>query len=500
MAAVDVVIVGAGAAGCVLAARLSEDPARRVLLLEAGPDYPEPDLLPEDLASGWAPAFSHDWGFTAEPNAGGTRLALTRARVVGGCSQTNATLALRGSPADYDAWGNGWSWEEVLPYFRRLESDLDFGDQAWHGHDGPLPIRRYGPEELTPWQAAGLDVLLVRRHARVADHNRPGATGAGPVPVNTIDGRRISVASAYLASARSRPNLELRPDTMASRIVMRGERAVGVEVDGSVVDADTVVLCAGAFGSPTMLLRSGIGDPAQLREHGIHPVIELAGVGENLADHPLWFVEVPLAPPAAAGPRHQVIATWRSSIADGPSPYDMQHLIGGPREVDADGRTGCVGSIAAGLMKPRSLGHVRLRSADPADAPIIDPAFLAHPDDVARFVEGIRRCREFLATDPIARQTDGPALDPAVEVTEGEELAAVARTHAGTYFHPVGTCRLGDDPGDGAVVDARCRVHGAEHLWVVDASVMPEIPAANTHLPTIMIAERAADWLGDEQR
>lgn len=480
-------IVGAGAAGCVLAARLSEDPARRVILLEAGPDYPPPDALPEDLDSGWGPTFSHDWGYESEPDRSGARRPVTRARLVGGCSATNATFALRGSPADYEDWGEGWRWDDVLPCFCKLESDFDFAAEPWHGDSGPLPIRRYPREELTDWQAAGLQALEERGHPFVPDHNQPGAIGAGQLPVNTINGRRISVATAYLAQARSRPNLEIRPNALVDRVVIQGERAIGVEVDGELIEAGCVVLSAGAIGSPALLMRSGIGDPEQLSAAGIPAAVQLPGVGANLIDHPLCLLEVPVRAPERPGPRYQIVATWSSTTKPAGQPYDMQHVISGPRHALAESETGWLAAISAPLMKPRSRGSVRLRSSDPTTPPVIELGFLNDPADQPRLAEGIERCNALLATDALAPLLTGTPP----ELQDPNQVAL----SASTYFHPVGTCRLGNDPSHGAVVDPRCRVHGVEKLRVADASVMPDIPAANTHLPAIMIAERVSQWL-----
>src|SRR6185437_4989433 len=255
----NTVVVGAGAAGCVLAARLSEDPARRVVLIEAGPDYPTLDQLPEDLRDGWRSAGSHDWALRDEA----TGAAVARARVVGGCSATNGTIALRGTVRDFDGWaarGNpGWSYAEVLPAFRKLEDDHDFVDR-WHGQGGPLPIRRYRAKELTTVNAAAYEAAAQVGFPEVADHNRPGTTGLGHAPVNAFGGVRMSVAMTYLAQARGRPNLVLLADALVDRVLIHDQRAVGVLLaDGRIVRADRVVLAAGTYGSPAILLRSGVG-------------------------------------------------------------------------------------------------------------------------------------------------------------------------------------------------------------------------------------------------
>ncbi len=452
----DVVVVGGGAAGCVVAARLAGR-GRSVLLLEAGPD--RRGDLPEELRDGWTIERElFDWGYKSEPDPAHEPRPVRRKKVLGGTSWLTR-FTPRGSPADYDGWDalgvDGWAFDDVLPYFIRLEHDLDFGHEAWHGDSGPLPSVRYLDRNYHPTTEATVRAVQELGHPWVDDHNRPGAVGVGRMPMNTLDGRRVTTLDAYLADIPA--SLEIRADSLVDRVLFDGTSVRGVRLaDGTEIDAAAVVLSAGVYGSPPILLRSGVGPLGQ--------VVDLPQVGENLADHPEVFVDLGCSGPAADPVLHAIVSFHSSHTPIDQAP-DLMFWIPDPEGEPAEF------GIEVLLMKPRSRGSVRLRSADPHDAPLIRLPNLEDPADVPRLMEGYRK-----------------ALQVARLPQPGDaELEARVRAEASSVPHVVGTCALG------SVVDAEGRVHGTDHLWVVDASIITDALSGFTHIPTVMLAERLSE-------
>ncbi|HYK96431.1 MAG TPA: FAD-dependent oxidoreductase [Candidatus Dormibacteraeota bacterium] len=481
---VEVVVVGGGAAGCVLARRLAER-GRPVLLLEAGPDLGRgvgPALL-----DGWrnprGSEWTTDWGYESEPNADGNPTTLRRGKLLGGTSWLTR-FAVRGHPADFDAWaarGNpGWSFSEVLPAFRRLETDADFGGDPWHGNAGPMTINRYGTRRRSAIHDAAVEALRDVGFASVEDHNAPGAVGAGPMPMSTRDGRRLTTLQAYVQREGSPASLRINAGTEVDNVLLERGRVRGVRlIDGTEIAADLVILSAGTYGSPPLLMRSGLGPASHLRDLGIAVVVDLPGVGANLADHPAVDLDAGFGGDAACEVLRHTIATYRSRSQPTDGPPDLMFWIHEPSE--DDGRL----YLDPILLKPESRGTVRLRSADPQDPPRIVLPGVRTDHDVVRLMEGYE-VGVAIANHRSIRALAGES-GPSMPSGTAELRERVANAYS--LPHVVGTCRMGPSPDAGDVVDAIGRVHGVDGLRVIDASVIPDAPSGFPHLVTIMAAE-----------
>jgi choline dehydrogenase len=489
----DVVVVGGGAAGCVVARRLAERGDRSVLLLEAGPELPHP--TPPPLRDGWnnpsGPDWIHDWGLESEPDGAGSTGKLRRGRLLGGTSWLTR-FAARGAAADFDAWaarGNaGWTFAEVLPTFRRLEADAEFGDRPWHGDRGPIAITRYPQLARSEIHSAALEAFAAAGFAAVDDVNAPDAVGVGPMPMSTRNGRRITSLDAYLPADGRPANLEIRTGTPVAAAVIEHGRAVGVRLlDGNEIRAGWVIASAGTYGSPVLLLRSGVGPAGQLRELGIDVVVDLAGVGGNLADHPGvdldsgWRGEGPTGAPVLHS-----LATFRSSGQPDTSAPDLLFWLTDP----AGAETGFY--LDPILLKPGSRGSVRLRSADPTERPRIILPGVRERRDVDRLAEGYLRGLAIANHAAIRRLATAAA--PSRPRSAGSLRQRVVEA-AYSIPHVVGTCRMGPSPEHGDVVDALGRVHGVGRLSIIDASIIPEPPSGFPHIVTIMVAEHLAERL-----
>jgi choline dehydrogenase len=483
----EVVVVGGGAAGCVVARRLA-DRGRSVLLLEAGPDIRRTPGAA--LTDGWTiDREAFDWGYRSEGDGGESR-PVWRKRALGGTSWLTR-FTPRGAPADFDGWaarGNpGWAWEDVVEYFRRLETDVDYGHEPWHGDGGPIPSNRYLDVPLTDAAEVAATAAVRAGFAPVDDHNAPGAVGVGRMPMSSIDGRRVTTLDAYLPVGGMPSSLTIRCDALVDSVVIDGGRASGVRLaDGTVARADRVVLCAGVYASPLVLLRSGIGAPEALQAFDRPVVADLPGVGANLADHPACYVECGSLASERSEPALHVMATFRSSTQPSADTPDVMLWMADPAE--AGGAETSV-DIDVVLLRPTTRGRVRLRSLDPAAPPVVQLPPADREEDLRRLEEGYRRAVA-IANDAAVRRIC--AGSPVAELTPIEFRGFVA-VEGYSVPHTVGTCAMGPRPEDGAVVDATLAVHGVAGLSVVDASVIPDAVSGFTHLPTIMIAEAFSD-------
>ncbi|HVU01127.1 MAG TPA: GMC family oxidoreductase N-terminal domain-containing protein [Polyangiaceae bacterium] len=497
------IVVGAGSSGAVVARRLTERPDREVLLVEAGPDYLPADL-PSDLADGTRNSMhAHDWGYRHKPSREAMLSPLPRGRVVGGSSAVNTCIALRGQPEDYDEWAalglDEWTFERCLPAFKRLERDLDFSDD-FHGTDGPLPVRRHRPEELVPFQRAFIDACAELGLPKCADSNAPHAVGYGPHAMNKLGGRRISVAEAYLSrEVRARPNLAIRANTLVRRVLFSNRRVTGIELSGprgvERLDASRVVLSAGALNTPGILLRSGVGPDADVRRLAVEPVLDAPAVGRRLLDHPGTGIFVLAKRGVSVDRTAPIIQTGlrqASGLVENPADVLIQAI-----SFTMIFQRLPLFALVAQVGKPYGHGSIRYESAAPDAKPVIDNRFFEDATDRRVACGALARCRELLETRALSSMGT-PVLPWRMLLKNDALLDRAVRVLCDSGYHPCGTVPMGRSPGVDAAVDGRGRVFGLDGLFVADASLFPTIPSSNIHLPTLMTAERMAEWLRDE--
>lgn len=516
----DYIIVGAGSAGCVLAARLTEDPAARALLLEAGGRDTAREI---HIPAAFSKLFKTgvDWNYSTEPEPylNYRRLYWPRGKVLGGSSSINAMIYIRGNAADYDGWKNlgneGWGFADVLPYFKKSEN-RERGANELHGAGGPLNVADLAlVNPLTRVFIAGAEEIGI---ARNEDFNGATQDGVGLYEVTQKNGQRHSAADAYLRIALARPNLKVETGAHAARVLIENGRASGVAFLQNGTErlaraTSEVILAGGTVNSPQLLMLSGIGPAEQLTRLGIKVTHDLPGVGANLQDHPMVSVGYLCTQPISLDGAETLANLLRylilkkgpltSNVAEaglftrsreGLSVPDIQ-LLFGPAYYRGHGlvrrKENCFG-FGPTLIAPESRGKISLRSSNPLEPPAIQANYLSTDTDMQTMIEGVklsRRIAHARAFDPYR----GDEIHPGATATSDEDIAEFLRSEVETLYHPVGTCKMGSDPM--AVVDARLRIHGVERLRVVDASVMPTIPAGNTNAPTIMIAEKAADMI-----
>ena len=511
----DVVIIGGGSAGCTLAARLSEDPNRSVLLLEAGPDYANLEQTPDDLKMGHRQEASDiesrfNWAYRGQGTPEQTvPMQVARGKVIGGSGAINGQVFLRGVPEDYDNWaaeGNTeWSFIKLLPFFRKLETDLDVKDD-FHGTEGPIPVRRLAREEFMPVNEAFHQATMAEGFPEDPDMNNPDSTGTGPMPMNNPGGIRTSAALAYLNPNRHRLNLTIKANVHAQRVIFERDRAVGVEVESGgekfIVDGSEIVLCAGGIASPQLLLLSGVGPKRHLNDIGIPVIKDLPGVGKNLRDHPLITVEIePRKGVKLATVEPRIQSGLRYTAEGSETRNDMQLFpssFTGLRAGDPlQGRSPDHPQgmpITCILKLADSAGELTLTSADASDPPHLEYRYFETEWDRKRMREAIHlsiKLLEHPSFRPLVERRISPTED---DMATDDALDAWLRQNVATTQHTSGTLKMGPTSDHMAVVDQYCRVRGLQNLRVVDLSICPNVVRSNTNATAIVIAERAADW------